>query len=105
MSDGAPSLGPCCICETYVGVTVILMLPRRGPIPGHGWGCAVCGLPSDGATAVLCEGCYEFVEAGATPIFVCRGYPGSEGRMLYSALSDEHFDHRAALHREDEEGR
>jgi hypothetical protein len=97
VTDDMPGLGPCCICETYVGVTVILMLPRRGPIPGHGWGCAVCGLPSDGATAVLCESCFEFVEAGAKPIFVCRGYPGSDGRMRYSELPDEHFDHNNAV--------
>jgi hypothetical protein len=78
------SLGPCCFCETYTGVTVIVMLNRRAPIAGHGWGCAVCDLPSDGAVAVFCESCY--------------GYPGSDGRIPYSELSPEHFDHRDVEH-------
>lgn len=103
MSEALPSLGSCCICETFVGVTVILMLPRRSPIAGHGWGCAVCPLPSDGATAVFCESCYEFIEAGANPVYVCRGWPGSDGRALFTELSPEHFDHRDVNH--DEEGR
>jgi hypothetical protein len=98
MTDDIPTLGSCCICETYTDVTVILMLPLRSPIPGHGWGCAVCGLPSDGATAVFCEACYEFIEAGANPLFVCRGYPGSDGRIPFAELSDERFDHKNIDH-------
>ena len=31
MTDGPTTLGPCCICETYSGVTVILMLNKRAP--------------------------------------------------------------------------
>lgn len=99
------SLGSCCICETFEGVRVIVMLDRRAPIPGHGWGCAVCDLPSDGAVAVFCEPCMEFIEAGAKPVFVCRGYPRTDGRVRYSELSDEHFNHNEVVHREDEEGR
>jgi hypothetical protein len=100
-----PSLGSCCICETFEGVMVILLINRRAPVPGHGWGCAICGLPSDGACAVFCEPCYEFIEAGASPIFACRGWPGSDGRIKFTELSDEHFDHIGAAHAEQEEGR
>lgn len=98
MTYDVPTLGPCCICETYSGVTVILMLNKRAPIPGHGWGCAICGLPSDGAVAVFCDSCFEFIEAGASPVFACRGYPGSDGRIPFAELSKEHFDHKKVDH-------
>lgn len=104
MTDSDPSLGSCCICETHVGVTNIYMLDRKAPIAGHGWGCLVCGLPKDGAVVVLCEGCAELVGAGATPIYVCRGYPASDGRALYSELSDAPFGHDRAAHAAEENG-
>ena len=97
MSD----LGPCCICETYVGVTNILMIDKRGPVAGTGWGCVVCGLPNDGAAAVLCDGCMKLVEAGAVPLLVCSGYPGEGKRVPYAELSDEVFTHDEARHREE----
>lgn len=93
-------LGACCICETYVGVTNIVMLTRRAPIAGHGWGCFVCKLPTDGASIVLCDGCLELYRAGAAPLFACRGWPGSDGRIPYVELSPEVFDHDQAAHAE-----
>jgi hypothetical protein len=96
------SLGGCCICRTYVGVSTIVMLSRRAPVPGTGWGCAVCGLPSDGAVAVLCDGCMEFVEAGALPVYVCEGYAGEDRRALHSSLSPEPFEHDDEAHRREE---
>ena len=48
-----PNLGPCCHCGRTDDVRTIVMLSRRGPMPGCGWGCVVCGLPLDGAIAVL----------------------------------------------------
>jgi hypothetical protein len=92
-----PDLGPCCICETRSGVTNIVMLDRRAPVAGKGWGCVECGLSLDGAIAVLCDGCAEFVDVGATPIFVCAGYP-SEGRALFADLPVEPFGHDPAKH-------
>src|SRR5258708_10863139 len=44
----------CCICDSVDNVTAIVMLDVKGEVPGHGWGCVVCGLASDGASAVLC---------------------------------------------------
>ena len=61
-----PSLGPCCMCAGD-GVNII-MLDRRAVIPGHGWGCFICGLPRDGAVAVLCNGCADRFEADPTTL-------------------------------------
>jgi hypothetical protein len=97
--DGGADLGPCCICETRVGVTNILMLQRRAPIAGHGWGCVVCNLPSDGAVVVLCDGCMELFEAGAAPLFVCKGYPRTEGRMPMTEFHGAPFHHDDTIHR------
>lgn len=98
MSD----LGSCCICQTKFGVSTILMLDRRAPQGGRGWGCVVCGLPNDGAVVVLCDGCTELYEAGATPIYVCVGYPADDQRALYAELPDVPFGHDPAKHADEE---
>jgi hypothetical protein len=101
---GKPVLGPCCICEGNAGVHNIVMLPRRCAVPGHGWGCAVCGLPPDGASAVLCDHCLERYQADESALlFACRGYPASDGRMSVAELSDIVFEHDAAKHAADEQ--
>jgi hypothetical protein len=101
--DDIPELGSCCICEREDGVRNILMLNKRGPIPGHGWGCFVCGLPADGASAVLCDSCFEAVQGGTAQIkWACRGYPAEDGRILIDALT-EPFDHDAHFHSANED--
>lgn len=102
MSDESdePSLGPCCGCErdTAGSAHNVAMLNFRTMIPGHGWGCFVCHLPSDGATAVLCDDCYERMERGEEDVirFACRGYPGTEGRAPISEFT-EPFDHDRSI--------
>jgi hypothetical protein len=97
-----PTLGPCCMCETTEGVRNILMLPLRGIVKGHGWGCFECGLPCDGAVAVLCDGCFAIYQTDASALrFACRGYPASDGRVLISVLPQRPFDHDNSKHRED----
>lgn len=96
-----PSLGPCCICESEVRVRTLIMLKRRSPISGHGWGCVACHLPSDGAMAVVCDDCCD-VYGPRTPdrlVFACRGYPGTEGRIPMSELTGEH-EHDMRFHPE-----
>lgn len=93
-------LGRRCICETRTGVTNIVIIERRAPVAGTGWGCVVCGLPSDGAVAVLCDRCMELVHAGAVPIFVCRGYAGDDQRAPYTEVSREVFAHNDEAHRQ-----
>lgn len=54
-----PSLGPCCVCGGTEKVRTILALHKKCPTGRGGWGCLVCGLPSDGAVAVVCDACCE----------------------------------------------
>lgn len=93
-------LGPCCICERD-GATVIICLTARSIVPGHGWGCAQCGLTADGATAVLCALCAAPYAGKGYEVerhlkFACRGYPATEGRMRFQDLRGEfqHVRHR-----------
>ena len=91
-------LGPCCACgKSGPDVRNVVMLSRRGPTPGKGWGCVVCGLPLDGAIAVLCDGC---LEAQAEIRFVCIGYPAEDGRLPIEELPFEFFDHQREFHEE-----
>jgi hypothetical protein len=77
------------------------MLSRRCLVPGHGWGCAICNLPADGAVAVLCIECEPIYHADASALrFACRGYPASEGRVPINELPTEHFDHDLNKHDE-----
>lgn len=93
---GRPSsLGLCCICETTLGVRNIVILNAQAPVLGHGWGCVVCGLEPHGALAVICDGCEALYHQPGKSVedrlrFVCRGRPGSDGRMPIADLCGEH---------------
>jgi hypothetical protein len=95
--DDTPNFGPCCVCETTEGVTNLVMLDRRGATPGQGWGCTVCGLPSDGAMAVVCDAC-----VGLSPRFACRGYATELARIPIKELPEGKFEHDAQKHRQDD---
>ena len=87
------------MCDTRQGVHNLIMLDRRCEIPGHGWGCVVCGLPADGAYAVLCDPCREIWQADHSQmLFACRGYPASEGRIAIAELPPGEFKHRDIDH-------
>jgi len=89
-------LGPCCACEKLgQDVRNVIILRRKGPTPGKGWGCLVCNLPLDGAVAVLCDGC---LESEAKIRFVCAGFPAVDGRVPIEELDPEPFDHNLSLH-------
>lgn len=91
-------LGPCCICEkTGKDVRNIIYIDRKGPVPDKGWGCVQCGLPFDGATAVICDNCFE---SKAAPRYVCTGYPAIDGQTPIEELSDELFTHDLTKHPE-----
>jgi hypothetical protein len=64
----------------------------------------VCGLPANGAIAVLCDGCHDdFLAGNAQLMWICTGYPGVDGRTPYVAehhqLLDK-FDHDYSKHPE-----
>jgi hypothetical protein len=94
--DDDPHLGPCCVCGRTDGVVNIMMLPWRSPTPGKGWGCVVCGLPADGASAVLCDDCVD-----KPPRFVCTGYVSEPGRTPVDEVSSEPFEHDLNLHKDE----
>jgi hypothetical protein len=101
MTDDAPgappALGPCCIC-LKAPATLIVLLDRVAAVPGHGWGCLECGLPPDGACAVLCLGCIDGYVHGGELHEVCRGYPETDGRMRFTELPATRFQHDLAVH-------
>jgi hypothetical protein len=89
--DDIPSLGTCCRCGGSETVRNIYMLPYRNKVPGHGWGCVICHLPSDGAVAVLCDGCALQVEQhgiDAVLRYACRGYPATDGRAAIEKFQE-----------------
>lgn len=101
--DQTTDLGSCCICGV-VGATVVnvLTLPQKAPLPGRGWGCVVCMLPSDGAVAVICTPCLETFGEGGQDIVgklveACRGWPGVDGRVPIGELGGEHR-HNETVH-------
>jgi hypothetical protein len=93
-------LGTCCVCCGSDHVVHVIMINRRGPQPGKGWGCVVCGLPLDGAIVVMCNAC---IARDADPVFVCDGFPSEGKRVPIHTLSPEPFDHDPASHRDDDE--
>jgi hypothetical protein len=96
-----PDLGPCCCCES-VGPTVrnLITLHQRAPSPHTGWGCLVCGLPADGALAVVCDKC---IHSDFKLRFAIRGYPRYGLRIPIEDLDPERFDHDASKHPEREQ--
>lgn len=97
----AQDLGPCCRCGGGQARN-IMILPRRAPTPGTGWGCVVCGLPCDGAFAVLCDECAEACANGKEPLFVCDGFAVDKKRASYASLKGDVFYHDKAKHEADE---
>jgi hypothetical protein len=95
--------GPCCICEGTHDVNVLVLVTKRAPVPGTGWGCVVCHLPQDGAIAVICgkcaEACPDQAEAERRLKFVCHGYVMKLSRAPASEAS-EPFNHDPAYHTE-----
>jgi hypothetical protein len=95
-----PDLGPCCVCEkTGPDVRNIIMLDLESPTPGRGWGCFACGLPLNGAIAVVCDACLERLGQDLELKFACRGYPGKDGRIPIGELTQE-FHHNVLKHPE-----
>lgn len=90
-----PALGTCCACGQD-GPTVrnIMMLDFRAPVPGTGWGCIVCDLPSDGAIAVLCDTC---AENNAEIRDVCVGQPADNVRASIKTVQRP-FGHDLSKH-------
>jgi hypothetical protein len=98
MDDDPIDFGPCCACREK-GPTVrnLIALEVRAPIAGTGWGCVVCGRPSNGAIAVVCDAC---MDVGAAIVTVCHGYAATGVRTARAACT-EPFTHDMTKHEED----
>ena len=83
------------MCGGTDAVHNIIMLSRRGVVPGHGWGCVLCDLPADGAAYVCCDSCLDH---DVPPREVVRGYAASGEREPIEALAPEPFEHDFARH-------
>jgi hypothetical protein len=97
-----PALGSCCVCGGERHVRNVIMLGSKAPVAGRGWGCLQCGLPADGAMAVVCDGCMgddaPDVVVGRLR-WACRGYPAEDGRVPVGELTGSH-EHDMSRHPE-----
>lgn len=75
------------------------MLEVKAPKPGYGcWGCFQCGLPLEGAIAVLCDNCLEEHTQNGRPIsLACVGPPSENQRVPLVSLT-EPFVHDMSHH-------
>lgn len=94
-----PHLGSCCACRLFKpDVRHIVCLPFKAPVPGTGWGCVQCGIPMDGATAVLCDDCVQMEEPLQE---ICYGLPAEMQRVPIAEYADgEAHEHRLERHPE-----
>lgn len=89
--------GACCACgQTKETVRNFVMLNQKAPAPGSGWGCVECGLPLEGAIAIVCDGC---LSVGAPIRFAVAGEVRAKQRVPVESLSGEH-KHDIAKHPE-----
>jgi hypothetical protein len=87
--------GSCCACGKHgPDVRNVICLNQLAPIPNTGWGCVVCGLPANGAVAVVCDHCLETKQKIQ---FACEGYVSEKGRIAVGKLQGM-FYHRIHLH-------
>lgn len=101
MSDllSSENLRPCCSCGKDVPCPNLVNMDRKAPVPGTGWGCLQCGLPADGAMAVVCERCFL---RHKKPIAVVFGYITSRERRAIEELEPGVFEHDLTKHPEED---
>lgn len=92
---GKHDLGKCCGCEVDgPQVRNICMLPFKADTPDYGWGCFECGLPCEGAVAVLCDTCLNGDASEAVDVikFAVVGEPSNNHRepMETTKLREPH---------------
>lgn len=97
--------GDCCGCgKVRDDVRNIIMLNREAPVPGTGWGCVVCGVPPNGAFAVLCDECCDLWQQSdpadhPDPIIrlVCVGF-ASDNKRVPIGTCTKPFGHDMSKH-------
>lgn len=96
-----PDLGSCCSCgKTGADVRNVLMLHFKAPTPGNGcWGCFQCGLPAEGAVAVLCDECLEG-DGEFELVTIVDGDPANNVRVQLDGFEQIPFEHDLSKHPE-----
>jgi hypothetical protein len=86
-------------CGSDANVRNIVCLEFRAPVPGTGWGCAVCGLDGDGAIAVICDACVDQKTPEIREAF--KGYARANVRVPIEEVKKlGAFDHDYSKHNE-----
>lgn len=98
-ADDVQLSGPCCACRRNLFLRHVILMGFRGPVPGRGWGCQVCGLPENGAIAVVCDECMAL---DAPIVDVCSGWAADGGRVEAGPLRCLVWQHDPAVHVIDE---
>jgi hypothetical protein len=100
-------LGTCCACgckptQANPVRSLVFMDYKRPPGSGSGWGCFQCGLPAEGAVAVLCDRCVELARATGKDfriVWICAG-EHQRGRLNVHTFEHVPHDHDMAKHPE-----
>lgn len=103
LDNRKPNLGKCCICETEEGVHNVMMMHFKAPpVPDGevaGWGCIQCGLPCEGAIAVLCNKCFDLLRDEKVKIrLIVVGYPYRNNRIPIDQVEQIPFEHDLSKH-------
>ncbi len=96
------NVGPCCKCgKEGPGVRQIIALDFEAPQANTGWGCLGCGLPNNGAVAVVCDSCLDSCLKNADEIkFVLDGWPAEKKRLPIDQFKKVPFEHDVKKHPE-----
>jgi hypothetical protein len=103
-----PDLGTCCACgceptEQNPVRTLIMLDYKVPPGSGSGWGCFQCGLPMEGASAVLCDKCAPRRPGDrlkAPPKWICTGHEDKRGRVEIGSFARVPHHHDMSRHQE-----
>lgn len=87
-------LGRCCACNGKRNVRNIILLSYKAPKEAVSkWGCFQCGLPFEGAAAVICDDC---LDSNAEIKYIMKE---GKSRLPVSACEPKQpFDHDPAKH-------
>lgn len=87
----------CCICLKKTTDKNLVLVSRKAPIPGTGWGCHTCGLPADGAVSILCDECFSKFANKKVPVkYVYRGF--LDAGELVELKTLDNFNHDEIKH-------
>ncbi|RCJ34623.1 hypothetical protein A6769_22095 [Nostoc punctiforme NIES-2108] len=93
-------LGACCGCGTTNNSLVrnILTLHKKALVAGTGWECFICGIPANGAIAVVCDDCLAQLEEGKEVLKQAVYGDVLDKQRCDIAQLTEDFDHKNIPH-------